>query len=91
MGPCRRCGDPAARGTGEQPLPYEEGLGDLLDGLALLPHRDGERGQADRSAAEELEQGLEHPPVEPVEAAGVDLVDRQGRLGDLPGDRRRRP
>jgi hypothetical protein len=68
-------GDASARGAGQQPLPYEEGLGDLLDGLALLPHGDRERGQADRAAAEQLEQRFEDTAVEPVEAAPVDLVD----------------
>src|SRR5690242_17003603 len=86
MGPCGRGRHPAARCTGEQSLPYEEGLGDLLDGLALLPHRDRERGQTDRAAAEQLEQGLQDTAVEPVEAAGVDLVDLERGRGDLARD-----
>lgn len=86
MRPRGRGGDASARGTGQQSLPYEEGFGDLLDGLALLPHGDGERGQADRSPAEQLEQRFEDTAVEPVEAAAVDLVDLEGGSGDVLGD-----
>ncbi len=91
MRPCGGRRDPPARGTGQQSLPYEEGLGDLLDGLPLLPHRDGQRGEPDRAAAEQLEQGVEDTAVEAVETAGVDLVDLQGGRGDVARDRRRRP
>lgn len=86
MGPCGRSGDPSARGAREQALADEEGFGDLLDGLALLPHRDGERGQADRPAAEQLEQGLQDSAVQPVEAARVDLVDLERGGRDVAGD-----
>ncbi|GAA3155408.1 hypothetical protein GCM10017687_86770 [Streptomyces echinatus] len=86
MRPCRGRGHPAARGTGEQALPDQERLGDLLHGLPLLPHRDGEGGQADRSAAEQLQQRLQDRAVEAVEAAGVDLVDGEGGGRDLAGD-----
>ena len=50
MGPGGGGRDPAAGRAGEQALADEEGFGDLLHGLTLLPHRDGERGQSDRSA-----------------------------------------
>lgn len=73
-------------GAGQQTFAYEEGLGDLFHGLALLPHRDRERGEADRPAAEQLEQGLQDTAVEPVETAAVDLVHLEGRPGDVPGD-----
>src|SRR5882757_5914901 len=83
MCPCRRCRHPATGSTGEQSLPYEERLGDLLHGLTLLPHRDRECGQADRTAAEELEQGFEHSTVQAVEAARIHLVHGESRRGDV--------
>ncbi len=46
-----------ARGSGEQAGPDEKRLTHLLDGVGLLTHRDGERGQADRPAAEGSDQG----------------------------------
>ena len=39
-------GHPAPRGTGQEALAHQERLGDLLDGLALLAHRDGQRAHA---------------------------------------------
>ena len=42
--PGGRRGHPAARGAGEQPGTDQERLGDLLDRLALLTDRHGERG-----------------------------------------------
>lgn len=79
--------DPAARRPGQQSFPYEEGLGDLLDGLPLLPHGDRQGGQADRAAAEELQQRAEDGTVQPIESAGVNLVHLEGGRGDLPVDR----
>lgn len=86
VGPRRGGRDPAPRGPGEQPFPYEERLGDLLDRLALLPHGHREGGEPDGAPAEELEQGAEHRPVQPVESPGVDLVHPQGGGGDVPVD-----
>ncbi len=86
MSPCRGGRDPAPGSTGEQPLPYQERLGDLLHGLALLADGDGEGGQPDGTAAEQLEQGFEHGPVEPVEPAPVHLVHLQGGTGHLAVD-----
>lgn len=68
MGPGRRGGDAAARSPGQQSFPYEKRLGDLLDGLPLLPDRDRQRGQAHRAAAEELQQGAEDGTVQPIES-----------------------
>ena len=62
-----------------RPDAHQEGLRDLLDGLALLPHRDGQGGDAHRPAAEAAAQHVEHRPVEPVEAGLVDLVELEGR------------
>lgn len=86
MCPCGGSGDPSAGRAGEETLADEEGFGHLLDGLALLPHRDREGGQADRAAAEELEQGLQDSAVEAVEATGVDLVDLERCRGDVACD-----
>ncbi len=86
MRPGRGRRHPSPRGTGEQTLPDQEGLGHLLHGLTLLPHRDGERGQADRAAAEQFQQRLQHRAVQPVQAPGVHLVHREGRGGDVLGD-----
>lgn len=82
MGPGRRGGDPAPRRPGQQTFPYQEGLRDLLDRLALLPHGHCEGRQAHRAAAEELQQRAEHRPVQPVQAPGVDLVHPECRGGD---------
>ena len=79
-------GDPAARRPGQEALPDQERLGDLLDGLALLTDRDRQRGEADRAAAEPPAQRVEHGPVEPVEAELVDLVELERGVRDLEGD-----
>ncbi len=79
---CAQAAGVATRPRGvraSSPSRTRKGFGDLLHGLPLLPHRDGERGQADRSAAEQLQQGFQDGAVEPVEAARVDLVHREGR------------
>lgn len=83
MSPGGRGGDASAGCTGQQPLAYEEGFGHLLDGLPLLPHGHGERGEADGPAAEELEEGFEDTTVEAVEAAAVHFVHREGGPGDV--------
>ena len=44
--PGGRGGDPAARRAGQQPDAHQERLGDLLDRLPLLAHRDRQRGDA---------------------------------------------
>src|SRR3954447_20492755 len=52
MTPGRRGGDPATGRAGQQPRADEERLGDRLDGLGLLGHRDRQGGQPHRAAAE---------------------------------------
>ena len=69
----------------EQPLLDEERLVDVLDRLGLLAHADGERRQADGTAAELLAQRAEDGPVDLVEPALVHAEQRQavaGRGGD---------
>ena len=78
----RRC-DPASRRTSEQPGPHQEGLTDGLDRLGLLADSDRERGQSHRAAPEAPEEGIEDRAVEPIEPDGVDLVQRQGVVGDV--------
>src|SRR5690606_34296680 len=56
-----------------------EGLGHLLDGLALLADSDGQRADTDRSSAEAPAQDVEHSGVQTVETALVDLVELQRR------------
>jgi len=75
--------DATSRRTGEEAVAHQEGLGDLLHGLALLPHGDRERGDADRAAAEAAAQGVEHRPVEPVETQRVHLVEVERTMGDV--------
>jgi hypothetical protein len=79
-------GDPAAGGAREQALLDEERLDDVLDGVDLLPHRDGEGGQPDGAAGEGGAQRLEDAVVEAVEAALVDLEQVEGGAGDRDGD-----
>ena len=76
-------GDPAARRAGQHAGTDQERLADLLDRLRLLGDGHGQRGQADRSPAEAAQQGVEDGQVEPVQAELVDLVHREGSLGDV--------
>src|SRR3954447_22090040 len=86
MTPRRRRRDPTPRGAGEQSAADEERLRHGLDRLRLLGHGHGKRREAHRTAAEAAQQGVEHRPVEPVEAELVDLVDLERRSSDLPVD-----
>ena len=90
MPPGARSGDPAARRTGQESQSYEEGLGELLDGLSLLTDGHRKRRDPDRPAAEAAAQCIEHGTVESVEAELVDLVERKrvarhGVVDDSPG------
>src|SRR4051812_21879760 len=78
MPPGAGCRDASARRAGQEPQAYEEGFGELLDGLALLADGDCERRRADGSPTEAAAQRVEHGPVEPVESELVDLVEGQG-------------
>ena len=74
-------GDPAARRALEEALLEEEGLVDVLEGVALLAHGGGDGLHAHRAAAELLDDGEQDLPVHRVEAGGVDLqaLERRGR------------
>src|SRR3954471_8571395 len=78
--------DASARRTRQEAAAHQERLCDLLHRLALLSHRYGERGDADRTAAEAPTQGVQYRPVEPVEAEGVDLVEVEGTVRHVAGD-----
>ena len=82
MSPGRRRGDATARCAREETEAYEEGLGELLDRLALLGDRHREGRDADRSAAEAAAKGVQHGTIETIEAEIVDLVQLQGGSGD---------
>jgi hypothetical protein len=57
---------PAPRGAHDQALPNQEGLGDGLHGVGLLPHGDGEVADPDRPSTEPTAQRVEHGAVEAV-------------------------
>src|SRR5437762_6824565 len=57
------------------------GLVDVLDGVLFLPHRDRQRGQADRAAAEFLADRGQDLAVEAVQAEVVDLELAQRGVG----------
>ena len=57
-------------------------LVDVLDRLRLLAERDRERREADRAAAELLDDARRSVAVEPLEPRLVDLEQRERLLGD---------
>ena len=54
----------------------------ILDGDRLLTHRCGKRIQSHRSSAEGLDNRLQHPPVNGVQAQLVHLQRPQRIVGD---------
>ncbi|RZK82616.1 MAG: hypothetical protein EOO66_26810, partial [Methylobacterium sp.] len=78
---------------GQEAQPHQEGLGQLLHRLALLRHRDRQRGDADRSPAEVAAQGVEHRAVavseerETVEELAEPFLVRLGFLARTPRGR----
>src|SRR3954454_22384429 len=71
---------------GEEPLAHQERLRDLLDGLALLAHRDRQRADADRTTPEASTQDVQHGAVETVETRLVDLEQLECGTGEVAGD-----
>src|SRR4051812_43950975 len=67
MSPSGGRGDSTSRGPSQESEAYEEGLGQLFDGLPLLGDGYRQGLHADRSAAEAAAQGVEHGPVQPVQ------------------------
>ena len=80
----------SARRALDQTLLEQIRLVDVLDRVLLLSHRDGERRETDRTAAELLADRPQDLAVEPVQPGAVDLerVERLGR--PLLASRRRR-
>ena len=78
--------DPAADGPVEEADAHEEGLVDALDRVLVLVDGRGDRPDADRAAAEVLDDGREDLAVDVVEAEDVDLHHVQGPLGFLDRD-----
>jgi hypothetical protein len=69
----RRGGDPAARSPLEEPGLEEIRLVEVLERSAVLAEGSGDRADADRAAAELLDDRRENPAVELVEAVLVDF------------------
>ena len=86
MGVGPRGDDPAADGPVEEADAHEEGLVDALDRVLLLVDGRGDRPDADRAAAEVLDDGREDLAVDVVEPQSVDLHHVQGPLGFLRRD-----
>ncbi len=74
-------GHAAARRPVEKADLNQEGFVDLFDRVFLFAHRGGERADADRAAAELVDDGAQQPPVDLVEAARVDLEQPQRVVG----------
>src|ERR1043165_7676813 len=74
---------PASRRALQEAFLNEERLDDLLDRVARLRQRGGERLHADRPAAVVLGDGREIAAVHGVEARGVDLELQQRLVGEL--------
>ena len=70
-----------ARRAHEEAALEQVGLVDVLDRVLLLLDRDGERGEADRAAAEALADRDQDLAVQPVQALVVDLEQFQRGVG----------
>ena len=79
-------GDSATWGTHEESQANQEGFGDLLDRLRLLPHADGKGRQPHRATVELAADGLQDGTVQTIQAQLVNLVEVQGGSSDLWGD-----
>src|SRR5690349_6008342 len=77
---------PAARRPLQKTLLDQKWLDDLLDGIARLGQRGGERLNADRTAAVVLGDGREVAAVHRVEACRIDLELEQRAVGELAVD-----
>src|SRR3984957_6691033 len=62
------------------------GLDDLLDRIARLGQRGGDRLDADRAAAKTKGDGVEIAPVHLVEADRIDVEQAKRAVGDASGD-----
>ena len=90
VGVSPRRDDPAPDRPVEEADAHEKGLVDALDRVLFFVDGRGDRADADRPAAEVLDDGREDLAVDVVEAEGVDLHHVQGPLGLLGRDDCRR-
>src|SRR5207249_5584637 len=72
-----RGGDPALRRAHQVAFLDEEGLVDVLDGVALLGDRSGERLDPDRTPREAVDDGEQQRAVHLVEARLVDVEEAE--------------
>src|SRR5262245_40963670 len=79
--------DPTARRTPQEPLLEEEGLVDILDGVARFAQRCSDGVYPDGPAVVVLDDHEEEPPIHLVEPGVVDLEPLRRGLGDGGGDR----
>ena len=70
--------DPPSRGALEEALLEQIGLVDVLDRVRLLSHRDRQRAEADRAAAELGADRAQDLAVQPVEPGRVHLEHVEG-------------
>ena len=82
---------PPARRALQKALLDQIGLDDLLDRVARLGQRRGDRLDADRPAAVILGDRRQIAPVQRIEPARVDFEPLERLVGDLAVDWRRRP
>src|ERR1035437_6630387 len=73
MSPGQRGCGPSAWGADHEALAHQERLSDGLDGLWLLPDRDGKGAQTHRTTTEPATQGLQYRTIQPVQATVVDV------------------
>ena len=78
----RRCRTPSW-GADHEAFAHQERLSDGLNGLRLLPDRDGQGAQADGATTEAATQGLQHGAIQPVKAAVVDVEQGQRGMSGL--------
>src|SRR5690606_7627203 len=75
-----------ARRTLNEALLQQVRLDDLLDGIARLAERGSDGLDPYRTATIEVGNGGEIPPVELVQAAGIDIKAQQRLVGNGTGD-----
>ncbi len=75
-----------ARRPLQKTLLDQEGFVYVLERPRLLADDDRDRGEPDWTTAVLHDERIEHPPVQVVEPARVDLEEPQRRLGHLFGD-----
>jgi len=75
--------DAAARRAIQKALLHQEGLVYVFDGIDGFTDGRGDRIEADRAAAEFLDNDLKDLAVGPVETAGIDFQSIEGMIGKV--------